>query len=296
MSEKTAIQWCDHTFNPWYGCAKVAPECKNCYAETLMDKRYHKVKWGKGQERKRTSPANWREPLKWNVALPPMDSKGDFRRARVFCLSLGDWMDEEVPIEWLRDLLMLIHDTGNLDWLLLTKRPGEWRERIGRIAFDQIYEPNIHFCKWVNDWYEGRSPYNVWIGVSAGADQRAAIEIPARIHFLSCEPMLQPLDHFYLPTQEFDWIIFGGESGKNARPCDVGWIRDGLKFCQRNDIRPFVKQLGAKPYWVNHEARSEFDVGGGMLKLKDSHGGDMKEWPQDLRVREFPDSERLATA
>jgi protein gp37 len=121
---------------------------------------------------------------------------------------------------------------------------------------------------------------NVWIGVSAGADQAAALKIPAKIHFLSCEPMLKPLDHYYLPTQEFDWIIFGGESGKNARLCNVDWIRDGIAFCKRLQIACFVKQLGA-----NIVDNTVITPPG---KLKDSHGGDWAEWPEELMVREFP--------
>jgi protein gp37 len=132
MGKTTEISWCDMTFNPWIGCTKVSSGCKACYAETLMDHRYHKVNWGKGNPRQRTSASNWKQPLKWNrdyeraaeasddaqcvapagSVLPPFAY-----RPRVFCASLADWLDNEVPIEWLADLLRLIHDTPNLDWL-----------------------------------------------------------------------------------------------------------------------------------------------------------------------------------
>lgn len=115
--KNTLIQWATHTFNPWEGCTKVAPECKNCYAEVLSDHRFGRVKWGKGQDRRRTSAATWTQPRQWEREA----AKQNLKRPRVFCLSLGDWLDEEVPIEWLRDLLILIHETPNLDWLLLTK-------------------------------------------------------------------------------------------------------------------------------------------------------------------------------
>lgn len=297
----SAIQWTDHTFNPWEGCTKVAPECKNCYAETLVDKRFGRAKWGKGQPRRRTSAAYWKQPLTWNRAaaeemannmeLGPSIS-GPAHRPRVFCLSLGDWLDEEVPIEWLADLLALIRATPNLDWQLLTKRPQNWRVRMEHVVGLSCVTGCSHddphgWAGWLaNRWQDGIAPENIWIGVSAGANQKAALDIPAKIHFLSCEPMLHPFDHRW--AAGFDWIIFGGESGKNARPCDIGWIREGLKFCRHYEIAPFVKQLGAKPYYINHDARSEFDHGGGMMELRDSHGGDMSEWPEDLRVREFP--------
>lgn len=306
--KNSAIQWTDHTFNPWEGCTKVAPECKNCYGEVLVDKRFGRAKWGRGQPRRRTSKSTWKQPLRWNGSLICSEcgqpgTRGIFiegdncpvcglgsvmRRPRVFCLSLGDWLDEEVLIAWLADLLDVVYTTWCLDWLLLTKRPQNFRDRVAQCINSTPYLKRV----WIEKWLEGEPPPNVWIGVSAGADQGAALDIPARVHFLSYEPMLHGLDVNYpepfKTVQRFDWIIFGGESGKNARPLDVDWIRQGLAFCRANHIAPFVKQLGAKPYWVNPDARSEFDVGGGMIELRDSHGGDMSEWPEDLRIRKFP--------
>ena len=86
--ENSYIEWTDHTFNPWIGCTKVSAGCTHCYAETLMDSRYHRVNWGKGNPRKRTSETYWRQPVKWS---------NDARNInRVFCASLADWLDEEV--------------------------------------------------------------------------------------------------------------------------------------------------------------------------------------------------------
>lgn len=302
----SAIQWTDHTFNPWEGCTKVAPECKNCYAETLVDHRFGRAKWGKGQPRRRTSAAHWKQPLAWNINHDPNHTHATlkFRRARIFCASLSDWLDEEVPIEWLADLLLLIEKTPNLNWLLLTKRPQNWIHRIGLAS-------NLTQRKWLFDWAHGDYiPDNIWIGVSAGADQKAALDIPAKIHFMSCEPMLHALDTTH--AAGFAWIIFGGESGKNARACDVSWIRDGVAFCKANNIAAFVKQFGARPF-ENYEGadptpaeeaqwhrngwcKISFADGSGRspvwsknYRLRDSHGGDMSEWPEDLRVRQFPD-------
>lgn len=294
--KNTAIQWCDHTFNPWEGCTKVAPECKNCYAETLVDHRFSRTKWGKGQPRRRTSAAYWRQPIKWGAVVENERQNemelgpsrlGRMQTPRVFCLSLGDWLDEEVDILWLADLLELIDSTRNLDWLLLTKRPENWFHRLQRVdAFRFDKDRGIPHAAgpFVSRWLSGEPPPNVWIGVSAGADQTTALDIPAKIHFLSCEPMLHGMDVNYPePFQtvaKFDWIIFGGESGKHARPCDVDWIRQGLAFCRANNTAPFVKQLGA------NVVGREMDKW--VRDVRDSHGGDMNEWPSELRVREFP--------
>lgn len=320
MSENSKIQWTDHTFNPWIGCRKVAPECAHCYAETLDRNRYSKTldggskespvsHWG-GGPRHRTSASNWKQPLKWNrgadsarrkcgacglefescwnreratIPCPTCGADAIIPRPRVFCASLSDWLDDEnVPIEWLADLLSLIYQTPNLDWLLLTKRPQNWRGRLEEVRDWCIKAPgesdfDLHL--FVHNWIarcDIEPPANVWIGVSAGADQRAALDIPARIHFLSCEPMLRPMDTTHAAW--FDWIIFGGESGSGARRCSTDWIRDGVKACRTSGSAAFVKQMGANC----------FDPTGEPLRLKDSHGGNMDEWPEDLRVREFP--------
>jgi len=237
--KNSLIQWTHHTFNPWIGCTKVAPECKNCYAEEQQDHRYGRVKWGKNHPRYRTSVNYWKQPFSWNK-----DANGS--RPRVFCASLADVFDEEVSDSWRDDLFDLIQQTSNLDWLLLTKRPDYIPTYLGIRSL----------------------PSNVWLGVSAGVNPKSAISTAATIHFMSFEPMLSPM----IGCEGLDWIIFGGESGNHARFCDPDWIREGITFCRSLGIAPFVKQLGS-------------NCG---LRLKHSHGGDMNEWPLDLRIREFP--------
>ena len=118
MGENSKIEWTDHTFNPWIGCQRVSHGCDRCYAEAMMDHRYHKVEWGPHGERKRTSEANWRKPRQWAKA-----ARGTGVRPRVFCASLADVFDNQVPDVWRSDLFDLIAATPELDWLLLTKRP-----------------------------------------------------------------------------------------------------------------------------------------------------------------------------
>lgn len=260
------IQWTDYTFNPWLGCRKVAPECENCYIVTTPPFRFRGLTHG--SVRIRTAESTWKQPLAWNnkgIMICP-DCRGDLaarlqkrsgiplavdmckcgshnpptesRHPRVFCASLSDWLDDEnLPIEWLADLLYLIYQTQNLDWLLLTKRPRNWKPRMKKVA--ELIHP---MAVAASLWLEGGTFENVWIGVSAGADQAAALAIPARIHFLSCEPMLKPLDRTH--SGSFDWIIFGGESGRDARPFDVVKLNEAMRFCRECKIPVFVKRLG----------------------------------------------------
>ena len=332
MSENSKIQWCDHTFNPWEGCTRISPGCANCYAEA-RNHRFGGGNWGKGKPRRRTSAANWKQPLKWNrdyeaevksrlcgtanedegVPVP--------RRPRVFCASLADWLDNEVPIGWLADLLKLIHDTPNLDWLLLTKRPGWFHSRIAQVCEyhrpSNPIHPDAELVERLNRWScRNQPPHNIWIGASAEDQKRAderipeLLNIPARVRFLSVEPMLSPIDFTlalpWNPEHEarklsspvlqsqilrktkipgVDWVILGGESGPNARPCNVEWIRDGIAQCRSAGVRVFVKQLG-RIVTIDHP-KFEGDEHW-IVKLKDPKGGDMAEWPEDLRIREFP--------
>jgi protein gp37 len=227
VAENSKIEWTDHTFNPWIGCQKVSPGCDRCYAEALMDTRWGKVKWGPHGERKRTSEANWKAPLRWAKA-----ARGTGRRPRVFCASLADVFDNRVPTEWRTDLWELIETTPELDWLLLTKRPE-----------------NID---WMTQW----RPANVWLGTTCESQEqfdrrwRILSAVPASVHFISYEPAIGPL---VLPsvwgiTKMPDWIICGGESGHGARMMDPQWARNLRDVCKATNIPFFMKQMtGKKP-------------------------------------------------
>lgn len=169
MGRDSAIEWCHHTFNPWIGCTKVSPGCANCYAEA-RDQRFNGGKhWGSGAPRRVTSPGNWREPLKWNRRAAKAGV-----RYRVFCGSLCDVFDPLSPYGAMDWLWALIDATPSLDWLLLTKRP-------------MLYWPSHGF------------PPNVWIGTTVESPDQLhrvddLLKIPARVRFLSVEPMLGPVD------------------------------------------------------------------------------------------------------
>jgi protein gp37 len=228
--QDSKIEWTDHTFNPWMGCQKVSPGCDNCYAEAMMDHRYHKVGWGPHGERKRTSGAYWKAPVRWAQAARDMD-----RRPRVFCASLADVWDNRVSPEWRHDLFGLIEATPELDWLLLTKRPQNISKMLAKTMAGRRSWP----------WR------NVWLGTTCEDQQQFDLRwpilsaIPARVRFVSYEPALGALrigDHQALP----DWIICGGESGANARFMKPSWAYRLMVECNELGVAFFMKQMTKK--------------------------------------------------
>jgi len=264
VSANSKIEWTDHTFNPWIGCTKVSPGCEHCYAEA-RDQRFAKgVHWGKGAPRQRTSAANGKQPLAWDrearYAQTCVISGDPSFRPRVFCASLADWLDDEVPVEWLADLLELIRGTPHLDWLLLTKRPENWRRRLQAVTDvcgDKFNGPDPFSPAY--EWLIGDAPANVWIGTTVEDQPRAAqriphlLDIPARVRFLSCEPLLGWVDFEPVlgvlsdrdrDAAGIDWVICGGESGPAARPMHPDWARSLRDQCAAAGVPFFFKQWG----------------------------------------------------
>lgn len=277
MGANSKIQWCDHTFNPWVGCQKVSPGCVNCYAAentfVRIQRNEGRELWGNEarSERHVTSGANWHKPLAWDRAA---EAKGE--RARVFCASLADVFEHRDELWEPRDRLWaLIAETPWLDWQLLTKRPEN--------VLDMV----------PGSWLDAFPP-NVWLGTSvenqAMANERIPhlLRTPARVRFLSCEPLVGPVhlgrvpawDSFVMYGAGLHWVIIGGESGPNARPMDVAWARSLVQQCQRAGMPAFMKQLGRYPC----------NTTGAYYDLNDPKGGNMAEWPEDLRVREMPET------
>lgn len=259
MSENSKIEWTDHTFNPWEGCTKVSPGCANCYAEA-RNARWGggtATNWGKGKPRRRTTPTNWKKPFQWN-----RKSAQEGVRKKVFCASLADWLDDEVPIEWLTDLVILILRTPFLDWQLLTKRPQNFDDRMHEV-YEQLAFKNM-MQEWfaVGAWLSNDPPLNVWVGTSVEDQERAneriplLLEIPAAKHFLSCEPLLEhtiirpKLSAPIHGKDSIDWVIVGGESGPNCRAFNPEWARSIREECQVANTAFFMKQMGGtrKPF------------------------------------------------
>jgi protein gp37 len=243
MGENSKIQWTDHTFNPWIGCQKVSAGCDNCYAEAMMDKRYHRVEWGPHGERKRTSEANWKKPRQWAKAARCAE-----RRPRVFCASLADVFDNQVHSEWRIDLFNLIWDTPELDWLLLTKRPEN---------ISDMLPPT--FIRGLIEWP------NVWLGTTcedqAAYDRRWPIlqRIQAKVRFISYEPAIGPLK-LHIGSVQPDWLICGGESGVGYRPMPWEWPADISADCALRRVPFFFKQMAGKKPIPSHLMIREYPL------------------------------------
>lgn len=236
MGETTAISWTDHTFNPWWGCERVSPGCQNCYAEAFAKRTGHDV-WGKNAGRRFFGDAHWAEPRKWNDAARE-------RRwpALVFCSSMADVFEARPELDAPRARLFdLIEDTPHLRWQLLTKRP---ENVLSLVPARWIYE----------------LPRNVWVGTTVEDQQRAderipeLIRIPADVRFLSCEPLLGPVDlrpWLADPTRPplpplIDWVIVGGESGPRHRPLVLDHARQIVGQALTARVPVFFKQVGGR--------------------------------------------------
>jgi protein gp37 len=246
MAETTGIGWTDSTFNAWWGCTKIAPGCDHCYAETL-DTRTGGDYWGAHARPRPMSDANWKKPPRWEREHEAFETEQGHRR-RVFCGSMCDWADKNAPDGQRERLWSLIRSTPNLDWQLLTKRA-----------------PNI--VKYLPpDWAAGYD--NVWLGVTVENRKHGLArlerlrDIPAKVRFLSVEPLLEDLGTLNLTG--IDWVIVGGESGPGYRRMDEAWAENVRVQCEEQGVKFFFKQHGGNTQ----------DKGGSLLG-----GREYKQWP-----------------
>ncbi len=252
MADDTKIEWADDTVNPWWGCAKVSPACANCYAESL-DARFHPDRHilyqggtytEKGGHWGATAPRKIRID-KAIADLERIARRGDRegRPRRVFIASMADVFEDRADlVEPRKDLWEALHRlSGRITPLLLTKRPdvmAAWAAEHG--------------------W-----PAGAWAGTTVEDQQRAderipeLLKVPAPMRFLSCEPLLGPVDLPYLwTTQRIGWVIAGGESGPGARPSHPDWFRHLRDQCHAPGVPFFFKQWGA---WAPHNLHRAWD-------------------------------------
>jgi protein gp37 len=301
MAENSKIQWTHNTFNMWRGCQRVSRGCRLCYAERQAGRNPAVLgRWGSresGGSRVVAAEAQWREPARWNNECAACHT-----RERVFCASIADvfedWTGPMVnsqgePLRaqsWYPTLGVGGHDplnmshvrvrlgdvirrTPHLDWLLLTKRVENVLPMMADHMFGVLGGGRIAI------------PPNVWIGGTV-EDQPAAErrgpelvrirQAGVRVVFMSCEPLLEgvKVGEYLHPTDGVNWVICGGESGARAdvTAFDPFWGRMLRDQCDEAGVPFFMKQLGSAPVQLTVKGK----------------GGEMGEFPDYLRVREFP--------
>ncbi len=225
MADSTAIEWTEATWNPTTGCDRVSRGCDNCYAMT-MAKRLKAM----GQPRYQTDGDPRTSGPGFGVSCHPdaLQLPMTWRKPRlVFVNSMSDLFHAKVPLEFIKQVFDVMSATPQHTYQLLTKRA----RRLRRVASD---------LPW---------PSNVWMGVSVeNTDVLGRVDdlrsIPAAVRFLSCEPLLGPVNN--LSLQDIDWVIAGGESGANARPMEPVWVSDLQKKCAEEQVAFFFKQWGGR--------------------------------------------------
>lgn len=300
MAGKTGIQWTDTVWNPVTGCTRVSAGCDHCYAFALHDKRYKAnrdaarlaLKTGDTPATARAMgvalplPAQYDVPFSRVQLLPErLEEPLHWRKPRrVFVNSMGDLFHPDVPDDYIDRVFAIMALTPQHTYQILTKRPERMREYM---SDDRAYRLRSMAAEANADVFWPLP--NVWLGTSvedqAAADERIPhlLATPAAVRFLSCEPLLGPLqfdeccwfdrEHGGIPECGVDWVIVGGESGTHARPCNIEWIRDIVRQCRAASVPCFYKQGGSSNRCI-HSA----------------HGSHMECFPPDLQVREFPDA------
>lgn len=253
----TGIQCATETWNPTTGCDRVSPGCDHCYALTMAKrlKSMGQVKYQRDGDLRTSGPGFGLTVHPDTLELPMRWRKP----RRVFVNSMSDLFHADVPEVFIARVWAVMAATPQHTYQILTKRYGRMRALLSRWA-DAGREPLV----------------NVHLGISAEdqkhADLRmpALLDTPAAVRFVCAEPLLGPI---HLTGTGLDWVIVGGESGPAARRCDPEWISSLVRQCQAAGVAVFVKQLGT--VWARHN---------GM----DHHGGNLAEWPEQIRIREYP--------
>lgn len=214
MASTSNIEWTQMTWNPVTGCSKISSGCKNCYAERMAARL------------QAMGSARYKNGFAPTMHDDLVDLPRAWKKPRViFVNSMSDLFHDEVPTGFIKRIFSTMNECPQHTFQILTKRSQRLRE----IAVEFTWSPNI------------------WMGVSV--ENRHVIgrvsdlrNVPARVRFLSCEPLIGPLDE--LPLEGIHWVIVGGESGPGARPMSREWVRSIRRQCRRASVAFFFKQWG----------------------------------------------------
>lgn len=303
MGDRTGISWTDSTWNPVRGCSRVSAGCEHCYAEGVAGRfsgpglpyeglvritpKGAKVWNGKTK----MVPHMLDQPLRWK------------KPRRIFVNSMSDLFHESISNEDITSVFGVMSAAPRHTFQVLTKRAArmlEWFSWMRRDPIAKLAEA-AHGLEWERDAVYNRKPDgnvpvwplpNVWLGVSAENEEALEarvpelLDTPAAVRFVSYEPALGPIDFGQWldsgsPAMPWlDWIIVGGESGAGARPFRQEWALSTVQQCAAAGVSVFVKQMGARC----------LDEDGGRIRFRDGAGADPNEWPEELRVQQFPEA------
>lgn len=277
MGKQTGIAWCDHTFNPWWGCVEVSPGCDHCYAKTF-DARFGGEHWGAKSPRRFFGDKHWNEPHKWN-----RDARERYAETRqrtyVFCASMADVFESgRAELEPHRERLWdLIRQTPSLTWLLLTKRPQN---------IDCIPDVMYH---WPNVWYGTtvESPQYLW-----RVEKLLEEASHAPVRFVSMEPYLEraPAIAQHLGARGINWVIAGSESGDGARETPIDNYRELAALCAGRSAF-FFKQApkGAPGITVGEGSYEKRDLRTGPDGIKRVHWMVERPYLDGVQYAHYPE-------
>ncbi len=336
MSDKSAIEWTEATWNPLVGCDRISPGCAHCYAKAQHDRRHKAflagkqmpIQYAKPFEVVQLRPDRLEQPLRWRKAR------------RIFVNSLSDLFHPDVPDAFIDRVFAVMALCPQHTFQVLTKRADRMRAYFGVDRYELIERVETQLWEMHTDDTTnavGSWPLpNVWLGGSVEnqhfADERIPLllQTPAAVRFISAEPLLGPVDLTSIPvamwrhhpsgTREqvrvnalrsveyfvdegsiewpaLDWVIVGGESGPGARPFDLGWARSIIAECRAAGVAVFMKQIGVNPRFdLSRDDTSRLLIRGDHFVCRDKKGGDIDEFPEDLRIREWPRSDMIDLA
>lgn len=296
MGATTEIQWCDSTVNPTSGCDGCElwnSTRTSCYAGAIHGRFSPSAAYPGPFELIELHPGRMRAAAAWS------DLRGKPRRRKpwldgvprmIFISDMSDALSADVGFDYLEEEIIanVVSEQGRRHiWLWLTKRP----QRMARFGswLDEVQSDYV--C---DGW-----PPNLWVGVSVTTQATTCriadlmtVGDEKTTRFVSVEPLVEPID-LSSRVDGLDWVIVGGESGKDARPCDLDGVRSIIGQCRSADVPVFVKQLGSRPVEV-HPLQGGYGADGVWRhrevehKYRHRHGGDWGEWPPDIAIREVP--------